>query len=64
MSTYDIYHAHKYSNANKWGGRGFGDLGRMAISFQEAREHWKLFYGIWGVRSQFWGFREPYQKVN
>ena len=27
--------------------RGLGDLGRMAIYFQGAGEHWLLFSGIW-----------------
>ena len=31
--------------------RGFGDLGRMAIYFQGAGEHWSLFSGIWGASS-------------
>ena len=29
----------------------FGDLGRMAIYFQGAGEHWLLFSGIWGASS-------------
>ena len=32
---------------------GFGDLGRMAIYFQGAGEHWLLFSGIWEACSQF-----------
>ena len=30
---------------NKGAPRGFGDLGRMAIYFQGAEEHWYLFQG-------------------
>ena len=29
----------------------FRDLGRMAIYFQGAGEHWLLFLGIWGANS-------------
>ena len=34
-----------------WAPRDFGDLGRMAIYFQGAGEHWSLFSGIWGASS-------------
>ena len=27
-------------NKQKWAPRGFGDLGRMAVYFQGAGEHW------------------------
>ena len=48
-----------------WAPRDFGDLGRIAIYFHGAGEHWLLFSGIGraSLYIKFWGFRESCQNV-
>ena len=44
---------HAYIWTYVWAPRGLGDLGRRAIYFQGAGEHWQLFLGSWGASSWF-----------
>ena len=43
LSLLSTCSTHEEPSQHNWGHRGFGYLGRMAIYFQGAEEHWLLF---------------------